>query len=58
MSTVAQAIQLSNTGNIALSITSVSITGTNAADFAMTSNTCTLWGLWLVIRIQRFDEPD
>jgi hypothetical protein len=35
----AQTLTLSNTGNAALSITSVALTGTNASDFAQ-SNTC------------------
>jgi len=35
----AQSLTLSNTGNAALSITSVALTGTNAGDFAQT-NTC------------------
>ena len=35
----AQAVTLSNTGNAALSITSLALTGTNASDFAQ-SNTC------------------
>jgi hypothetical protein len=35
----AQTLTLSNTGNAALSITSVAVTGTNASDFAQT-NTC------------------
>jgi hypothetical protein len=34
----AQAVTLSNTGNAALSITSIAITGTNAGDFAQTNN--------------------
>jgi uncharacterized protein YdbL (DUF1318 family) len=37
--TAAQTITLSN-GNPALSITSIAVTGTNAADFALTSNSC------------------
>ena len=35
----AQTVTLTNSGNAALSITSISVTGTNAADFAQT-NTC------------------
>jgi hypothetical protein len=35
----AQAVTLSNTGNLAMAITGITITGTNAADFAQT-NTC------------------
>ena len=34
----AQAVTLSNTGNAALSITSIAVTGTNAGDFAQTNN--------------------
>jgi hypothetical protein len=33
-----QVVTLQNTGNISLTITSISITGTNAADFAQTNN--------------------
>jgi hypothetical protein len=35
-----QAVQLSNIGSAALTISSVSITGTNASDFALQNNTC------------------
>jgi len=37
-SSAAQAATLSNTGNAALNITSIAITGTNAGDFAQTNN--------------------
>src|SRR6185312_8669161 len=37
----AQSATLTNTGTAPLHITSVSITGTNAADFAKTADTCT-----------------
>ncbi|MGD0460504.1 MAG: choice-of-anchor D domain-containing protein [Terriglobia bacterium] len=39
MTSTAQAVTLSNTGNAALSITSLALTGTNASDFEQ-SNTC------------------
>jgi hypothetical protein len=39
MTSTAQTVTLSNTGNAALSITSLALTGTNASDFAQ-SNTC------------------
>ena len=36
----AQTIQLTNTGTVALSISSVAVTGTNANDFSISGNTC------------------
>jgi fibronectin type 3 domain-containing protein len=39
VTSTAQTVTLSNTGNAALSITSLALTGTNASDFAQ-SNTC------------------
>jgi hypothetical protein len=39
VTSTAQTVTLSNTGNAALSITSLALTGTNASDFAQT-NTC------------------
>jgi hypothetical protein len=39
MTSAAQTVTLSNTGNAGLSITSLALTGTNASDFAQ-SNTC------------------
>ncbi len=36
----AQAIQVTNTGTVALIIGTVAVTGTNAADFAISANTC------------------
>jgi len=38
MTSTAQSLTLSNTGNAALSITSLALTGTNASDFAQTNN--------------------
>ena len=38
-SSTAQAVTLTNSGNAALSVTSVAVSGTNASDFAQT-NTC------------------
>jgi len=38
--TTAQSVTLTNTGNGTLTITGVTVTGTGAADFAVSSNTC------------------
>lgn len=40
VTTASQTITLLNSGNIALAITGINLTGTNAADFAISSNTC------------------
>ncbi len=41
ITSAAQSVTVTNTGQASLHITSVSITGTNAADFAKTADTCT-----------------